>query len=195
MVALNYILEDDKDIIEEYCSGNSEKAATSFVRKYQKFVYATALRYVQVYDDVDDITQEVFIKALRSLNKFRGDSSLKTWLYIITSNLCRNYLRKKKVASFFSLSSDDDRNYFYNLPSKEANPEQTFQNNEFELNFLKFVAKLPPKQREVFSLRYFDNLSYDEISKMLGTTVGGLKANYFQAVRKIAHKFKNQHDS
>ncbi len=184
------VIDNDKEIIREYLTGNSELAAVSFVRKYQKFVYATALRYLQSYDDADDAAQETFIKALTSLSKFRGDSSLKTWLYKITRNVCYNMKRKKKV---FSIFIKDDREEYFNSPSDYVKPDQSLENKEFEKNFKRVLAKLPEKQRETFALRYFDNLSYQEISNMLGTTVGGLKANYYQAVKKLAEFLKKDY--
>ena len=178
----------DNDIIREYCSGNVEQAATAFVRKHQNFVYATALRFLQSYEDADDASQEVFIKALHNLNKFRGDSSVKTWLYRITMNVCTNMNRKKKFLSFFKHNEIEEE--FYNIESKDIKPDESVESKEFEQKFLKELAKLPPKQRETFSLRYFDELSYEEISKIVGTSIGGLKANYFQAVKKLAQVLK-----
>lgn len=187
--AISLVQVNDKEIIRDYLSDNQEQAATAFVRKYQNFVFSTALRYLKSYDDADDAAQETFIKALNSLRKFRGDSSLKTWLYRITVNVCANISRKKKIFSIFKPIDDNEDDYF-NIPSTEKTPEELFENKEFEEVFLKILAKLPEKQRETFALRYFDELSYEEISKMLGTSVGGLKANYFQAVKKLAELLK-----
>lgn len=178
-----FILENDKDIIYEYCEKGNQHAATHFVRKYKNFVYSTALRYVTNHFDADDISQEVFIKALKGLKKFRGDSSLQSWLYRITVNLSLNYKKKKSVLSF--LSQDDDER-FYEIESKLLTPEQEIEGKELEQEFLEALNKLPEKQRETFALRYFDELPYEEISKLLGTSIGGLKANYYQAVKKLA---------
>ena len=192
MIAYALTLEDDKDIVREYVSGNSERAATAFVRKHQKFVFATALRFLQSYDDADDASQEVFIKALKNIAKFRGDSSLKTWLYRITVNVCSNTLRKKKILQFISFEKDEDD--YLDLPSHEISQHDIMVGKEFEEKFLKAMNKLPEKQRETFALRYFDELSYEEISKSLGTTVGGLKANYYQAVRKMSDLLRKEID-
>jgi RNA polymerase sigma factor (sigma-70 family) len=177
------IIENDNEILEEYSMGNSELAATSFVRKYQNFVFSVALRYLESYDDAEDAAQDTFIKALKSLSKFKGNSSLKTWLYRITINVCNNMNRKKKVMSFFKSGSGED---YYNIADSSLNPEERIENREFEENFLKALNKLPEKQRETFALRYFDELTYEEISTMIGTSVGGLKANYYQATKKLA---------
>jgi RNA polymerase sigma-70 factor (ECF subfamily) len=181
VIALTF--DSDNDIIREYVETRSEIAATAFVRKYQKFVYSTALRYLQSYDAADDASQEVFIKVFMSISRFRGDSSVKTWLYKITVNTCTNIMRKKKIKFWEKQQSIDE---YLELPSGEHTPDKQYENKEYEKNFLKMLSKLPEKQREVFSLRYFDELPYEEISKMVGTTVGGLKANYYQATKKIA---------
>jgi len=177
------ILENDNEILEEFTAGNSELAATSFVRKYQNFVFSVALRYLQSFDDAEDAAQETFIKALKGLQKFKGNSSLKTWLYRITTNVCNNMIRKKKVMSLFRSS----RNDYFNIADGALNPEETIERREFEEHFLKALNKLPEKQRETFALRYFEELTYEEISSMIGTSVGGLKANYYQATKKLAH--------
>jgi RNA polymerase sigma-70 factor (ECF subfamily) len=188
---IRLVLDKDKEIIEEYVNGNREKAATAFVRKYQNFVFSTALRYLKSYDDADDAAQEVFIKALDSVHKFRGDSGLKTWLYRITQNVCTNISRKRRFTSIFK-SDNEENDEYLNIPDTGQNPEQRFLSEEFEDKFMKVLNRLPEKQRETFALRYFDELPYEEISKLLGTSVGGLKANYFQAVKKLAGYLKDE---
>lgn len=186
---LTLVLDSDKDILQELESGDSERGATAFVRKYQNFVFSTALRYLKSYDDADDAAQEVFIKALRNITKFREESSLKTWLYRITFNVCSNMLRKKKLFGFFKSdlpSENEFEDEFVNIPDTGVNPEQKYIDSEFEDKFMHLLMKLPEKQRETFALRYFDELPYEEISKMLGTSIGGLKANYYQATKKLA---------
>ncbi len=179
---------NDSEIIESFAEGNIEKAATSLVRKYQNFVFATAYRYLSSYDDADDVSQEVFIKAIKNIKKFRGDSSLKTWLYKITVNLSLNTLKKNKLKNFFSLS--DPNNNFENTLLEDSNPEKVYQNSEFEEKFHQLLNQLPEKQRETFILRHYEELPYEEISKLLGTSVGGLKANYHQAVKKLGQFLK-----
>ena len=191
MDSIALALENDNQIISEYISGNRDIAATAFVRKYQKFVYSVALRYIKDEDDAYDVSQDVFIKALNNLHKFRQESSIKTWLYKITANTSKSLLRKKKLMTFFSLSDREevdieDLQISYDMPSK------SLENQEFENNFLKLLNKLPDKQRETFALRYFDNLSYEEISNLLGTSIGGLKANYYQAVKKLTTILKKE---
>lgn len=188
MIANALTYDSDEVLIREYTENKSDRAATQIVRKYQEFVFAVALRYMNSFEDADDAAQEAFIKALSNLNKFRGDSSLKTWLYQITKNICLNMKRKKKWLTFFTKDEEED---YKNMPALTANPEQQFENKEFEKNFMKILSKLPEKQRETFALRYFDELPYEEISKILGTSIGGLKANYYQAVKKLAQYIEN----
>lgn len=189
--SLTLVLNSDKDIIRELESGDKERAATAFMRKYQNFVFNTAMRYLKSYDDAEDATQEVFINALKNIKKFREESSLKTWLYRITFNVCSNFLRKKKILGIFQNKPEEDiEDEIYNIADESRNPEEKFIDNEYEEKFLKLLMKLPEKQRETFSLRYFDDMPYEEISKILGTSVGGLKANYFQATKKLAELLK-----
>ncbi len=173
----------DLDLVREYCETGSDRAATMFVRKYQRFVFSTAYRYLGNYEDADDAAQEAFIKALSNIRSFKGKSSMKTWLYRITANICLNQKRKKK---FFSIFLRDSSIALNELANNDFNPADKLESSEFEDYFTKSLLRLPEKQRETFALRYYENLSYDEISKMTGTSVGGLKANYFQAVKKLA---------
>ncbi|MCX6147929.1 MAG: sigma-70 family RNA polymerase sigma factor [Candidatus Kapabacteria bacterium] len=189
MGTLALLYENDSEIIKEYINSKSDRAASAFVRKYQKFVYSTSLRYLNNYDDADDITQEVFIKALNSLDNFRGESNLKTWLYRITVNLCSNALKKRKLLNLITFNKDDD---YFEISSSDETPSQSLETKEFETRFLKILNSLPEKQRETFYLRYYDDLSYEEISNLIGTSIGGLKANYFQAVQKIAKELKSE---
>ncbi len=182
------VYESDTDMIRDYCSTGSHRAANAFVRKYQKFVYSIALRYLKNHHDAEDAAQEVFIKALRNLKSYRSDASLTTWLYRITANICSNMKRKKKFLSFFGDSGTAD---FFNMSSHSLTPEQKMESSEFEDGFMEAFGGLPVKQRETFALRYFDGLTYNEISEMLGTSVGGLKANYYQAVKKLSAALKD----
>lgn len=191
MDSLALALENDNQIISEYISGNRDIAATAFVRKYQKFVYSVALRYIKDEDDAYDVSQDVFIKALNNLHKFRQESSIKTWLYKITANTSKSHLRKKKLMTFFKLNDRDEVD-LENLQISYDMPSNRIEDEEFENNFLKLLNKLPDKQRETFALRYFDNLSYEEISNLLGTSIGGLKANYYQAVKKLTNILKKE---
>lgn len=188
MDTYSLLYDTDIEIIDEYCNSNSHHAANALVRKYRSFVYLTALRYLKDEYDADDISQEVFIKALNNLHKFKRNSSLKTWLYRITVNTSKNHLRKNKVKNLFSSISTNENLELLN--DTFENPDKKIENEEFNQKFLLALSKLPEKQREVFALKYFEELTYDEISSMLNKSVGGLKANYHHAVKKLMEMMK-----
>jgi RNA polymerase sigma-70 factor (ECF subfamily) len=187
---MELILENDTEILNAYAIGKTDFAINSFVRKYQKFVYATAYRYLQDYDEADDAAQEVFIKAINSLSKFQNKSSLKTWLYKITRNHCQNLIARNKFKNVFRINSANDEGF--DLVSNSAKPDEIIEGKELLEKFNRVISKLPEKQRETFILRHYEEMPYEEISNLLGTSVGGLKANYFQAVKKITEEFKKE---
>ena len=176
-------LDSDAQILEAFRSGATEQAATAFVRRNQRFVYSIALRQLNHSEDALDASQEVFMRALKGLDGFKGESTLQTWLYRITINVCNNMRRKKKIVSWFSIGEGPEER---DVPHHQISPAEASVQSDFETFFAKILAQLPEKQRETFSLRYFDELSYEEISAMVGTSVGALKANYHWAVKKIA---------
>jgi RNA polymerase sigma-70 factor (ECF subfamily) len=133
--------------------------------------------------DADEVTQEVLIVMYDKLETFKYDSSLFTWIYSITTRRCLNYIKKRNVKRFFSIESEEvaDR-------KSEDDIVKNYEDRE-KLNKLdKILEQLPARQREVFILRNFEELSYNEISKITGKSVGGLKANYFHALKKIMEK-------
>jgi RNA polymerase sigma-70 factor (ECF subfamily) len=184
MHVMNLHLDTDSQILEAYKTGEREKAATAFVRKHQRFVYSVAMRHLNNVEDARDAAQETFIRALARLDSFRGDSALQTWLYRITVNVSLSMLRRKRFTSFFGLGEAEGEQDV--ASDAQASPDQHARTSEFERFFTTVLNKIPRKQRETFCMRYYDELSYDEISEMVGTSVGALKANYHWAVKKIA---------
>ncbi len=182
-------LASDEELIEEFRNGDRERAAAQFVRRYQRFVYSVAYRYLGRHEDAQDAAQEVFLRAFEHLHRFQQRSTLRTWLYRITVRVALSMLRQRRRLQWMPLSQA--------FPEEEEpvaqtlTPEQVHERQEFEQYFLHLLSTLPEKQRETFVLRYFEGLSYEEISQMLGTSIGGLKANYFLAVRKIAAALLN----
>jgi RNA polymerase sigma-70 factor (ECF subfamily) len=149
------------------------------VRKYQQKVYWLVRKMVVDHDDANDITQEVFIKAWTALENFRGDAKLYTWLYRIASNESINFLNKKRRRFFVPINDVEGE-----LSDKlEADPG--ISGDEVQLKLQKALLKLPEKQRLVFNLKYYEDLPYEEISLITGTSVGALKASYHWAVKKI----------
>ena len=135
-------------------------------------------KIVICHDDADDVVQNTFIKAWKALPNFRGDSQLYTWLYRIATNEALSFLKKKKKHLFQSIDSVS-----FELESKVDS--SCFTGTEIEKKLQKAILTLPTKQRLVFNMKYFDELKYDEISEILGTSVGALKANYHHAKQKI----------
>lgn len=176
-------LDNDADLVEAFRTGDRDRAATAFVRRHQRFVLSIAYRYLSSMDDAQDAAQDVFIRAIQGMDRFKGESSLQTWLYRITVNVCSNMRRRKRIVSFFAFGEGEGEQ---DVVSTQPPPSQQSEQSDFEHYFRGVLAKLPEKQRETFCLRYYDELSYDEISQMVGTSVGALKANYHHAVKKIA---------
>jgi len=176
-------LQEDFDIVQDWITNHSEAAASQLVKKYQRFIYLIVLRIVKNSEQSKDLTQEILLKILNSIEKFNWKSSLKTWIYRVAINYTNSYLRQVKFKNVISIDADES---FLEIPNHDPNPEQVFRNKELENAFLQALSDLPEKQRETFSLRYFDDLPYNEIAEMLGVTVGASKANYFQAVKKLA---------
>ena len=149
------------------------------VREYQKRVYWHVRKMVIDHDDADDLTQEVFIKIHRYIDNFREDSSLFTWIYRIATNECLSFLQRKKRRFFLPIGDVEGE-----LSAKlENNP--ALSADEIQLKLQKALLRLPDKQRMVFNMKYFDDLSYERISEITNTSVGALKASYHHAVKKI----------
>lgn len=187
MYTVQITLETDDQILEAFRAGEQERAMSAFVRVHQQFVYAVALRQLRHHEDARDVAQDAFLKAFKALDRFKGDSTLKTWLYRITMNTAISLQRKRKFMSYFSTGEGEGE---IDVPSLSLSPADHTQQTEFERFFDIVLDTLPPKQRETFCLRYFEELSYGEISKMLGTSEGTLKANYHWAVKKIAERVR-----
>ncbi len=133
---------------------------------------------VVIHEDADDILQNTFIKALNNINKFKGNSTLFTWIYRIATNESLNFLEKKKKRSFFLLDHQKTmEDYMDNSPY--------ISGDDIQKGLQKIILKLPEKQRLVFNLKYYENLSYEEISQITETSIGALKASYHHAVKKI----------
>ena len=175
---------NDIEFVKQFKNGDI-RGYNEIVRKYQKQVYWIIRKIVQDHDDTDDITQEVFIKVHSALRDFREESNLFTWLYRIATNFAINHVKKVKVKNTVSLEIVTEQFENTDLQSDELLDEERKRKILEEA-----IETLPPQQRAVFNMRYYDELPYDEISKMLGKSVGGIKANYFHAVKKIGEYVK-----
>ena len=179
----------DLELIRQFQNGD-ESAFNLLVLRYQEKVYWVARRFLTDHDAADDVTQEVFCKAYESLKGFRGDSTLYTWLYRITVNIALNALRKQKVRDFFRIDE------LFDVEDPNALPPDTMMERQEERTLIEeAIASLPTKQKSVFVLRYYEEMPYEEIAKVLKTSVGGLKANYFHAMKKIQEYVRRAHAS
>lgn len=149
------------------------------VRAYQQRVYWLVRKMVIDHDDADDITQEVFIKVHKAIDQFREDSQLYTWIYRIATNECLSFLNRKK-RSFFLPIEDVAGQLTAKIDSTPG-----LEGDEIQKKLQKALLKLPDKQRLVFNMRYYDDLSYEDMAEITKTSVGALKASYHHAVKKI----------
>lgn len=154
-------------------------AFNEVIRIYSEPLYWQIRRMVQSHDDTDDLLQNTFMKAWQSIENFRGDAKLSTWLYKIAINESISFLAKERKLNHLSI--DDQEASLIN--TIEADNE--FDGDDLALKFRKAIATLPEKQRLVFNMKYFQDIKYEEISNILGTSVGALKASYHLAVKKI----------
>lgn len=158
------------------------KAFEQMVGKYSSRLYWQIRCVVTFHDDADDVLQNTFIKAWNAIDSFRGDSMLSTWLYRIAANESLAFLHHH--AETVSLDSVDAN--LENMFESDA----YFDGDEIQKNLQRAIQTLPPKQRQVFALRYYDNMKYEDMAEVLNTSVGALKASYHIAVKKIEDFFE-----
>ena len=175
---------DEKALIRQLSDASTKEAAfTRLVREYQEPLYWQIRRMVLSHDDADDVLQNTFVKAWEAIDNFRQESRLQTWLFRIAINESLNHLARRKQS--------------VSLEQKEGTLAATlaadsyFDGDEAQQQFQEAISTLPDKQRLVFNLKYFDEMKYEDMSDLLGTSVGALKASYHHAVRKITDFFKN----
>ncbi|MBN1301681.1 MAG: RNA polymerase sigma factor [Melioribacteraceae bacterium] len=173
----------DKELIEQFISG-SDYAFNLLAKKYQPKIYWHARRMLGNHDDADELMQEVLLVIYNKLNSFRFDSNLSTWIYKITSTRAINFIKRKNVKRFLRISDSKELLDGQNLHAAKDIIKNIEDKEKIDL-INHQLQKLPVKQREVFILRNFEGLSYDEINKITGQSVGALKANYFHALKKI----------
>lgn len=186
-----YYTLEDKELIrlfqkatqdESVRDGSREREAafTVLIERYQKRIYSAAKKMMHGdHDEADEIAQETFVKAYDALQNFRGESQLYTWLYRIMVNGVIQRSRKKKVRQFIGLDNVKE------LAEEGAQADEQMLKSETSKLIEQAIETLPPKQQRVFMMRFYDELPYEDIASIVGTSVGGLKANYFHAVKKI----------
>lgn len=159
------------------------------VAQYSEQLYWQIRRMVLSHEDADDILQNTFIKAWLNIHYFRGDAKLSTWLYRIALNECLTFLNKQRAVS--TVSVDDEEAAI--LHKLEADPY--FNGDRAQLALQQAIRSLPEKQRIIFNLKYYDEMKYEEISEIMGTSVGALKASYHHAVKKIEKLLKQEEEN
>lgn len=173
---------DDVRLIKRLKSKATRKEAFGeLVELYSKPLYNQIRRLVLNHSDTADVLQEVFVKAWKGLDGYRGDSKLFTWLYRIAHHEALSFLRKKQKKQLHEVEITDENQYL--LDRLLADPY--FDGDQLEVKFQQAIAHLPPKQRQVFLLRYYDEMPYNEISELTKTSEGSLKASFFHAMKKL----------
>ncbi len=175
-------METNKEelILEKLRNPSTQKDGfANLVSEYSERIYWQIRKMVLSHDDANDILQDVFIKAWLNIDNFRGESKLTTWLYRIAINESITFINRKKNQNNISVDSDDS----FLLNTLES--DDYFDGDEAQKLLQHAVLTLPEKQRLVFQLKYFEEMKYDDMSDILGTSVGALKASYHHAVKKI----------
>lgn len=178
--------KDDERLVERLRDPSTCRAAFSdLIKTYSEPLYRQIRRMVQSHDDADDILQNTFLKAWQNIHLFRGDAKLTTWLYKIAINESLSHLDREQRRRAQSI--DDEESALVN--SIEA--DEWVDGDELALHLRKAIATLPEKQRLVFNMHYYDEMKYEQMSEILGTSVGALKASYHHAVKKIEEYFNS----
>ncbi len=172
---------DEKKLVADLQNEATAYAAfDTLMRTYGEQMYWQIRKMVVNHDDANDLLQNAFIKVWNNIGSFRGEAKLSTWLYKIAVNECINFLNKERQRNTISGDTEDESFLLQNI---EADPY--FDGDEVTLVLQRAVAALPEKQRLVFTMRYFDEMKYEKMSEILGTSVGALKASYHHAVKKV----------
>lgn len=171
--------KSDKELVKEFLKGD-EFSFNLIVHRYREKIYWHARRMTGDHFDADDVVQEVLIVLYKKLGEFRFDSALYTWIYRITATRSINFIKRKSLRRFLPLSPDVKR-----ISDTRNDILKDLENKELLSKLDSILQKLPVKQREIFILRNFEELSYEEIAEITGKSTGGLKANYFHALKKI----------
>jgi RNA polymerase sigma factor (sigma-70 family) len=171
--------QDSELLLQFRNPATKEQAFTTIIKKYQEKLYWHVRRMVVDHEDANDVLQNVFIRVWNGLENFREDSQLYTWLYRIATNESLTFLEQQKKRSAVSLSDVESG------LSNKIKADKFFDPSKLEWKLQLAIQQLPEKQRLVFNLRYYDEMPYEEMSRVLETSEGALKASYHHAVKKI----------
>lgn len=179
--------KSDRELVEEFKAGKKDHAFDILVRRYQERIYWTVRRIVGNHEDADDVSQETFVTVWNKLDGFREESNFFTWLYRIGVNAALGHLRRAKVRDYVSLDT-----IVRPFMDKSTRSDKDILREERISAVEAAVQELPPQQRAVFCLRYYEGLKYDEIALMLGKSTGTLKANYHHAIKKLEKSLRDE---
>ena len=178
---------DEAQVIEQL--RDPAAARTAFgkvIEHYSSTLYWHIRRMVLDHDDANDILQNVLIRAWTGINSFRGECKLRSWLFRIASNECYTFLTQQQ--NRFPVSMDDDES---NSVASQLEADEYFDGSQLQARLQEAIATLPPRQRQVFNMRYYDEMKYEDMAEILETSVGALKASYHFAVEKISAFFSD----
>ncbi len=179
----------DEDLVRRFKTGD-EAAFDEIVLRYRKEIYRIAYRITRDHAEADDLAQETFCRAYRALGEFRGDSSLKTWLCRIVSNLSLNVVQSSRVARREAVTVDDAalsaRESMIHAPAAQEELERKERGERLRMA----IKELPGKQRHTLILRAFEGLQYKEIARVMGCSIGTAKANFFHAVSSLRRELE-----
>ena len=163
-----------------------EQVFNNIVKTYSERIWWHVRRFVNSHEDADDLVQEIYLKIWHALPSYRGEAQLFTWIWRIATNECLNWLRKEKVRSVLRMAPLDAE------MERRIDTDPWFNGDAAERALSKAVAHLPLKQRQVFILRYYDEMPYEQMSEVLDTSVGALKASYHIAQEKVRSSLGNE---
>ncbi|WP_428225390.1 RNA polymerase sigma factor [Flavobacterium sp.] len=173
-------MQDEKKLIDELLNPKTQNEAfRKLIQEYQRPLYHHIRNMVLDHDDTDDVLQNTFIKVFQNINNFKGESKLYSWMYRIATNEAITFLNSKAKKNNISNEELKDKMI------KNLEADVHFDGDQIQLKLQIAIAKLPDKQQQVFKMKYFEELKYEEMSEILKTSVGALKASYFHAVKKI----------
>jgi len=177
----------DLELVRRFKQGDRDLAFDQLVRRYQERIYWTVRRIVGSHEDADDVAQETFVTMWQKLDSFREDANFFTWLYRVSVNAALGHLRRSKMKRFVSLET-----LVQPFEDRDMQSDRNMLNDERISAVEQAIQALPPQQRVVFCMRYYDGLKYEEISVMLGKSTGTLKANYHHAIKKLEQALKDE---
>lgn len=177
--------QTDQEIVQLLAKNAKKEAFELIVDAYTERIYWNLRKIVRIHEDADDLLQDVYVKVWQKIDQFRGDSSFYTWIYRISTNEALGFLRKKNKKKFVDLEEDAAKGL-----EEQLKADPYFVGNQAEIQLEKAIELLPEKQQLVFRLRYYDEMKYDEMSEILETSDGALRASYHIAVKKIEQELR-----